>query len=43
MTYEPPETVVRDAMETFGYTREEAISEVSRIDRAFGLTEEEKQ
>lgn len=43
MTYEPPETVIRDAMETFGQTREEAVAELSRIDRAFGLTKEEGQ
>ena len=43
MTYEPPETVIRDAMEAFGYTRDEAIAEVSGIDRAFGIADEEKQ
>ena len=41
--YTPPESVVRDAMEVFGYTREEAIAEVSGIDRAFGLTGKEEQ
>lgn len=43
MTYEPPETVIRDAMETFGQTRDEAIAEMSRIDRAFGIADEEEK
>ena len=41
--YTPPESVIRDAVEVFGYTREEAIAEVSEIDRAFGLTGKEEQ
>lgn len=42
MSYRPPESVVRDAMEVFGLTYEEAVAEITNIDLAYGIADEDE-
>ncbi len=42
MTYQPPEDVVRGAMDAFGLTHEEAVEEMRRVDVEFGIADEDE-